>query len=200
MYLLEGTAELQHHYHLKMGDVLIFAQKADSTIVLAGRPPTKADALKKPPMRRAAPAAVSKPAGRRDGVSCWRACVRWLDGRAAVPPSTSLTATMFTRVCTRLRVTPQGARGSKGSNKRRALQRFGLSADDVEPPVDGVFRAMPADSLLLSEGKSSVTQTPDGRWVASLNLGGELYQAFFVQQGDALEALNAAGYAVAASS
>jgi bifunctional DNA-binding transcriptional regulator/antitoxin component of YhaV-PrlF toxin-antitoxin module len=36
MYLLEGTAELQHHLHLKMGDVLIFAQKEDSTIVLAG--------------------------------------------------------------------------------------------------------------------------------------------------------------------
>lgn len=70
MYLLEGTAELQHHYHLKMGDVLIFAQKEDTTIVLAGRPPTKADAMKKPLMRRASPAAVAKPASaRREGVS-----------------------------------------------------------------------------------------------------------------------------------
>jgi len=31
MYLLEGTADLQHHYHLRMGDMLIFAQKPDQT-------------------------------------------------------------------------------------------------------------------------------------------------------------------------
>jgi hypothetical protein len=70
MYLLEGTADLQHHLHLKMGDVLIFAQKEDSTIVLAGRPPTKADAVKKPTMRRASPSPLGRPAGgRRDAVS-----------------------------------------------------------------------------------------------------------------------------------
>eukprot|EP00878_Enallax_costatus_P028893 GHUV01031248.1.p1 GENE.GHUV01031248.1~~GHUV01031248.1.p1 ORF type:complete len:202 (+),score=43.96 GHUV01031248.1:358-963(+) len=67
MYLLEGTAELQHHYHLKMGDVLIFAQKEDSTIVLAGRPPTKADAMKKPPVRRPSPTPGGR-AARRDQV------------------------------------------------------------------------------------------------------------------------------------
>jgi hypothetical protein len=89
MYLLEGTAELQHHYHLKMGDVLIFAQKEDASIVLAGRPPTKADAMKKPPMRRASPAAAAKPAaGRRDAVSrtCrrgrLRVCGLWFVGPA----------------------------------------------------------------------------------------------------------------------
>lgn len=95
---------------------------------------------------------------------------------------------------------PQAARsaGSKERTKRRALQRFALSGEEVEPPVDGVFRVMPADSSSSSmpEGTSNVTQLRDGRWVASLNLGGELYQAFFVQQDDALEALNAAGYAV----
>jgi hypothetical protein len=70
MYLLEGTADLQHHLHLKMGDVLIFAQKEDSTIVLAGRPPTKADAMKKPTMRRASPSPLGRPAaGRREAVS-----------------------------------------------------------------------------------------------------------------------------------
>jgi hypothetical protein len=90
---------------------------------------------------------------------------------------------------------PLQPRGAKDRNKRRALQRFGLSGDDVEPPVDGVFRAVPADSSSLQEGASSVGQAKDGRWVATLNLGGELYQAFFVQQDDALEALNAAGYA-----
>uniref|UniRef100_A0A383W833 TF-B3 domain-containing protein n=1 Tax=Tetradesmus obliquus TaxID=3088 RepID=A0A383W833_TETOB len=161
MYLLEGTAELQHHYHLKMGDVLIFAQKEDSTIVLAGRPPTKADAHKKPPVRRPSPTPAGRGAARRDQ-----------------------------------------PRGAKDRNKRRALQRFGLSGDDVEPPVDGVFRALPAESSssTLQEGASSVAQAKDGRWVAALNLGGELYQAFFVQQDDALEALNAAGYAAQVSS
>lgn len=89
-----------------------------------------------------------------------------------------------------------GGRGSKG-NKRRALQRFGLTGEDVDAPVDGVFRSVPAETLGLPEGQSSVAQLPDGRWVASLNLGGEMYQAFFVQQTDALEALNAAGYAAA---
>lgn len=70
MYLLEGTADLQHHLHLKMGDVLIFAQKEDSTIVLAGRPPTKADAIKKPTMRKASPSPLGRPAGgRREAVS-----------------------------------------------------------------------------------------------------------------------------------
>lgn len=89
-----------------------------------------------------------------------------------------------------------GGRGSK-SNKRRALQRFGMSGEDVDAPVDGVFRSVPADAVFLQEGQSSVQQLADGRWVASLNLGGEMYQAFFVQQSDALEALNAAGYAAA---
>jgi hypothetical protein len=70
MYLLEGTADLQHHLHLRMGDVLIFAQKEDTTIVLAGRPPTKADAVKKPAMRKASPSPLGRPAGgRRDAVS-----------------------------------------------------------------------------------------------------------------------------------
>jgi hypothetical protein len=73
MYLLEGTAELQHHYHLKMGDVLIFAQKEDSAIVLAGRPPTKADAQKKPPVRRPSPTPAGRGTARREQVG-----VRWL--------------------------------------------------------------------------------------------------------------------------
>jgi hypothetical protein len=91
-----------------------------------------------------------------------------------------------------------GGRGSK-SNKRRALQRFGLSGEDVDAPVDGVFRSVPTEAVQLPEGQSNVSQLGDGRWVASLNLGGEMYQAFFVQQSDALEALNAAGYAAPSS-
>lgn len=54
MYLLEGTAPLQRKLHLKMGDFLIFAQKADAsrTIVLAGRPPTPHDNPRKAPVRK----------------------------------------------------------------------------------------------------------------------------------------------------
>jgi hypothetical protein len=59
MYLLEGTADLQHHYHLKMGDVLIFAQKDDKTVVLAGRPATRADAARKAAQRKPSPTPAS---------------------------------------------------------------------------------------------------------------------------------------------
>lgn len=98
----------------------------------------------------------------------------------------------------------QTSRAARERNRKRALARYGLTGDDLEPPVDGVFRALQQDQAVaagagaaaLGEGTSSVEQAHDGRWVASLNLSGELYQAFFVQQEDALEALNAAGYAV----
>jgi len=63
MYLLEGTADLQHHYHLKMGDVLIFAQKDDKTIVLAGRPSTRADAARKAAARKPSPTPVGVKSG-----------------------------------------------------------------------------------------------------------------------------------------
>ncbi|KAF8073022.1 B3 domain-containing protein [Scenedesmus sp. PABB004] len=161
MYLLEGTAELQHHYHLRMGDVLIFAQKEDATIVLAGRPPTKADATRKPPVRRPSPTPGSRGV-RRD------------QPRAK-------------------------------SNKRRAMQRLagpageGGEEEEYEVPVDGVFRVTPVEALAVPEGTSSVVATHDGRWCASINLSGELYQAFFESQADALEALNAAGYAAVAT-
>jgi hypothetical protein len=72
MYLLEGTAELQHFYHLRMGDVLMFAQKRDGNIVLVGRPATKADALKRTPLKRGPPPPTTTssrplPAGRQGG-------------------------------------------------------------------------------------------------------------------------------------
>ncbi len=74
MYLLEGTAALQHQYHLKSGDVLIFAQKADGTVVLAGRPPTPADAAKKPPLKRPSPmpSTSARPASNRPQVGLMR--------------------------------------------------------------------------------------------------------------------------------
>eukprot|EP00877_Chromochloris_zofingiensis_P001165 jgi/Chrzof1/11049/Cz05g21210.t1 len=154
MYLLEGTADLQHQYHLRMGDVLIFAQKEDQTIVLAGRPSTKSDAAKKPPIRKPSPT----PAGTRPA-----------SGRRETLP-----------------------RATKDRSTRRRLRAYGLNAEDIEAPADGVFRAVPAAGL--SDQPSAVSAVRDARWVASLNLAGELYQAFFDNEDDALEAFNAAGF------
>lgn len=53
---------------------------------------------------------------------------------------------------------------------------------DSEPAVDGIFRAVPhglSDTASMSGGVS-VSKT--GRWVVSLNLAGELYQALFDTQ------------------
>ena len=53
---------------------------------------------------------------------------------------------------------------------------------DSEPAVDGIFRAVPhglSDTAPMSGGVS-VSKT--GRWVVSLNLAGEMYQALFDTQ------------------
>jgi len=41
MYLLEGAGELHRQFRMVVGDVMVFAQKADRTLVVAGRPATK---------------------------------------------------------------------------------------------------------------------------------------------------------------
>lgn len=41
MYLLEGAAELHTRYNMSVGDLMVFAQKPDKTLVFAGRPSTK---------------------------------------------------------------------------------------------------------------------------------------------------------------
>ena len=46
MYLIEGCAEVLKKYKLAFGDVIVFARKADGTLVLGGRP--------QGPVRRAA--------------------------------------------------------------------------------------------------------------------------------------------------
>ncbi|KAI8477513.1 MAG: DNA-binding pseudobarrel-protein domain-containing protein-containing protein [Monoraphidium minutum] len=158
MYLLEGTADLQQHYHLKMGDVLIFAQKGDrdKTVVLAGRPATRADA-----MRRAAAAARKPspaPAGNGSGKGGGKG------GKDAV----------------------------KERNRRAAMRRHGVNPEDVEPPADGVFRAIPSDTM--ADTPHAVSQVRAGRWLASLNLAGELYQAFFPSEDQAAEAIVLAGF------
>lgn len=41
MYLLEGAGELHRQFTMSVGDVMVFAQKQDRTLVVAGRPATK---------------------------------------------------------------------------------------------------------------------------------------------------------------
>jgi hypothetical protein len=41
MYLLEGAGELHRAYKMNVGDVMVFAQKPDGSLVVAGRPATK---------------------------------------------------------------------------------------------------------------------------------------------------------------
>lgn len=41
MYLLEGAGELHRQFGMNVGDVMVFAQKTDRTLVVAGRPATK---------------------------------------------------------------------------------------------------------------------------------------------------------------
>ncbi len=41
MYLLEGAGELHRQFNMSVGDVMVFAQKQDRTLMVAGRPATK---------------------------------------------------------------------------------------------------------------------------------------------------------------
>jgi hypothetical protein len=45
MYLLEGAGELHRQFNMVVGDVMVFAQKTDRTLVVAGRPATKVNAV-----------------------------------------------------------------------------------------------------------------------------------------------------------
>eukprot|EP01025_Chloroclados_australasicus_P058171 TRINITY_DN7284_c2_g1_i1.p2 TRINITY_DN7284_c2_g1~~TRINITY_DN7284_c2_g1_i1.p2 ORF type:complete len:339 (-),score=67.52 TRINITY_DN7284_c2_g1_i1:193-1209(-) len=49
MYLLEGLGELHRKFMLRTGDVMIFARAGDGSLLLAGRPGTKDDIIKKVP-------------------------------------------------------------------------------------------------------------------------------------------------------
>eukprot|EP00798_Chlamydomonas_sp_ICE-L_P031736 gene31736-6936_t len=61
---------------------------------------------------------------------------------------------------------------------------------DIETAVDGIFRAVPNG---LSCEPGGVFPGKHGRWVVTLNLMGELYQAHFDSKEDALEAYFATG-------
>lgn len=63
----------------------------------------------------------------------------------------------------------------------------------LEPPTDGVFRAVPNGAA--SEQAGYINPSGLNRWVAVLNLTGELYEAFFETKEDASEAFYASGCA-----
>ncbi|GIL62714.1 hypothetical protein Vafri_16885 [Volvox africanus] len=65
MYLLEGAGELHRNYGLEVGDVMVFAQKPDGSLVVAGRIAIKSDLLKKAPAKR--PTAASAASGGSGG-------------------------------------------------------------------------------------------------------------------------------------
>eukprot|EP00798_Chlamydomonas_sp_ICE-L_P031735 gene31735-6935_t len=48
MYLLEGAGELHRAYNMSVGDVMVFAQKPDGGLVIAGRPATRKAPIKRP--------------------------------------------------------------------------------------------------------------------------------------------------------
>eukprot|EP00892_Ulva_mutabilis_P002635 jgi/Ulvmu1/12372/UM009_0018.1 len=52
MYLIEGCLEMIKKYKLQKGDVIVFARKADGTLVVGGRPAGPEDASKRPTVRQ----------------------------------------------------------------------------------------------------------------------------------------------------
>ncbi|GAX81655.1 hypothetical protein CEUSTIGMA_g9083.t1 [Chlamydomonas eustigma] len=174
MYLLEGAGELHRAYEMNVGDVMVFAQKPDGTLVVAGRPATRNDVIKKPPVKRAA---GGKGEGGASAASKREPKARSKQQEAPQPKAAA------------------GATEGK-AKKRRATGALAGSLQDLDPTVDGIFRAVP-NGLGNALGGVSVNKT--GRWVVTLNLAGELYQALFDTQDDALEAYNAAGGAVSSA-
>ncbi|GMH33643.1 hypothetical protein BSKO_01477 [Bryopsis sp. KO-2023] len=118
MYLLEGVGEMHQRYDLKVGDVMIFAHLPDNTLIVAGRPMTEADMLRKAPLRRVNPAVTGM--NKRD------------QHRRSLKPAQPK----------KIRKQPGVApRGPGQASSSQELNGF-------HPPPDGVFRAIPNASGL----------------------------------------------------
>ncbi|MEW5299372.1 MAG: hypothetical protein WDW38_004601 [Sanguina aurantia] len=61
MYLLEGASQLHTAYTMAVGDIMVFAQRPDKSLLVAGRPPTRADAVRRAPAKRGASEPKSAP-------------------------------------------------------------------------------------------------------------------------------------------
>lgn len=185
MYLMEGAGELHRAYEMAVGDVMVFAQKPDGQLVVAGRPPTKNDAIKKPSLKRPS----SKPESAAAGAGAARR-----DSKPRSRPATAGAASGGAGGAA-VEKAAGGAAGGGGDTRARKRTRPsgpGMIAD-VEPAVDGIFRAVPHGLVAAGLPHGGVAVSKNGRWVVSLNLAGEMYQALFDTQEDAQEAYNAAG-------
>ncbi|EFJ51447.1 hypothetical protein VOLCADRAFT_116438, partial [Volvox carteri f. nagariensis] len=188
MYLLEGAGELHRNYGLEVGDVMVFAQKADGSLMVAGRAASKGAA--------AAAAAAQPIPGRLTAGGGPSTAVASADasllrgggggGRKRKVSSSAATAAAATGAAvgglaadpTRFRVRP----GDEGLTSLAVL--------DMEAPSDGIFRAVVQHVSPVSLG---VALARNNRWTATLEVAGEFYQAFFDSREDAVEAVTAAG-------
>ncbi|GLC37118.1 hypothetical protein PLESTB_000981700 [Pleodorina starrii] len=210
MYLLEGAGELHKNYGLEVGDVMVFAQKPDGSLVVAGRVASKADLKKKAPakrpvpaatfsgaaqgsrsregrMARAAPRPLPSPSGAdaaalhsgnvAAGVSPGGVAATAADGGAARARKRKLSAPVPSPADSRLR-----SRGDEGAS---------LAVLDMEAPSDGIFRALVMQHA--APVPLGVVLARNNRWTATLEVAGEVYQAFFDTRDDAVEAVIAAG-------
>lgn len=193
MYLLEGAAELHSAYELGVGDVMVFAQKTDSSLLMAGRPATKNDHIKKAPVKRSGGAkegggggargarGEGRPRGRqnaaKDGAARGDGGGDGDGGRGRKRRMAALAA-------------GQQALGSGlvGGPRSRELT---LQLLDIAAPADGIFRAVVGPAAAACT--VGVAPARNDRWTVTLSLAGEFYQAFFESREDALEAHNAAG-------
>ncbi|KAG2482326.1 hypothetical protein HYH03_018735 [Edaphochlamys debaryana] len=229
MYLLEGAGELHRNYGLEVGDVMVFAQKPDGSLVVAGRVANKSDLIKKAPIKRPPPnAAAAVPAGQALPRGAREARGRAPPRQAAASPGVegaqaggagaggggsptgrSLGAGGAVAAGGGAAGGDGGARGRKrksagasagagggGGEGRfrggaRGEEGGSLSVLDMEAPSDGIFRAV----VLHQSGSVpvGVALARNNRWTATLDVAGELYQAFFDTRDDAVEALTAAG-------
>ncbi|KAL4440389.1 hypothetical protein ABPG75_003390 [Micractinium tetrahymenae] len=170
MYLLEHTSAVQAKYRMQAGDVLVFYKLPEGQYGITGRKGTKHDVSRKPPTRRA----PSVPPGA--GGAAWLGP----DGEAAGSG--------------RKRGRARGdSLKAKRMKQKAAVQEVQSlvgywSGHSLPPRRDGVFRTVPASAV--QEGDRVVAQY--GAWSALVNLGGELFQAFFDTHEAAAAALQAA--------
>lgn len=175
MYLLEGTGQLQQAYDMRMGDVMVFAQKDDGALVLAGRPSTKEDAARR--------SIIKKPLHPSAGATSHSGLGR---GPSSAVKKHSERQVMDIHKAVKKRREKQYVTVGQ--------QHYVLSHNGIpvgfDPLPDGVFRVVPS-SFPLPTGISRITS---GNWVATLSLEGESYQAVFSTYEDAVEATLAAGF------
>jgi hypothetical protein len=216
MYLVENTQELLQYYKLALGDVLVFARLANAEIVVCGRKGTKEDGKKKKTVKRQFTAKAK--AGSKRSRSSATAASGGGSGTARTSPTAagedvdveeSGAVSMGDRA--KSRELTEGASAGEGPSGSKAAAVKSKKSRQQKPPTkkeregvnsmyeywnalslparcDGVFRAVPP----VAEVVPNKVTAQQGHWTAVVNLGGELYQAFFDSRDSAVAAFNAA--------